>query len=610
MILFRHTTLFFFLLFIVANGQVTTTINVNAAEIFQKIDHFGASDCWSMQKIGEWNEAAKEKVADYLFSPTEGIGLSAWRFNLGGGSNQQTISHPWRTVETFYVGPHQYDWTKQAEERWFLQAAKERGVDRFTAFVNSPPGKMNRNGLTNCTNNLGSTNLKEGYEAQFALYLVDVLKHFRDEWGIAFDYISPVNEPQWEWNDGCNQEGNRASNADIISIVNALYAELQKQGVETKISLVESGDLKSWYMAKTSMQSKYGEKYGGYLRELIGNKEISGKIAHHFCGHSYWSDRLETQLLQDRKQTKKFFNSYLNDGWQYWMSEYCILDGPEGAGGHGRDLSIKTALDVARVIHYDLTILNASAWNWWTAVSPENYKDGLLYTNYKNNPGDQSVIESKTLWAFGNYSRFIRPGSVRISVSGADDKTGLLASGFLSSEKDKIILVVLNMSRTVKPVSFQFSGLEPNKSIQSLTPWLTSNEPDDDLKPLDPVSPDQEFSMPALSIITFIGNIISSDAINYQIDTTTLAKEQLFCYPNPFNGEVTIRTQNAAGGNARLTIFNYQGQIIKSLAPEDNSRQFRWDGSNQQGEKVSSGVYFCHLESGQGIDIQKLILIR
>lgn len=63
----------------------------------QTIRHFGASDAWSMQFIGLWDdEKEQEKIADWLFSTENdsngqplGIGLSIWRFNLGAGSAEQ-----------------------------------------------------------------------------------------------------------------------------------------------------------------------------------------------------------------------------------------------------------------------------------------------------------------------------------------------------------------------------------------------------------------------------------------------------------------------------------------------------------------------------------------
>jgi len=77
------------------------------------------------------------------------------------------------------------------------------------------------------------------------------------------------------------------------------------------------------------------------------------------------------------------------------------------------------------MMHADLAIANANAWQWWTAVSNVDYKDGLIYTDY-HNPGDpESIIQSKLLWAFGNFSRFIRPGMIRVKLDGADDIHGL-----------------------------------------------------------------------------------------------------------------------------------------------------------------------------------------
>ncbi len=73
--------------------------------------------------------------------------------------------------------------------------------------------------------------------------------------------------------------------------------------------------------------------------------------------------------------------------WKLWETEYCVLVGSEGKGGNHRDLTMNTALDVARIIHLDLTLSGVSAWQWWTAVSPMDYKDRLIYTDWRK-PGD------------------------------------------------------------------------------------------------------------------------------------------------------------------------------------------------------------------------------
>ncbi len=600
------------LLFLVVKMDVLVAaipVRVDVGTTYQTIDHFGASDCWSFQKIGEWDLERRELVADLLFSPTKGIGLSGWRFNIGGGINTTTISHPWRTVETFEVSEGVYDWTRQAEERWFLHAAKARGVDEFIAFVNSPPGRMTRNGYTNCTENLGSTNLKPGYEGQFARYLADILKFFRDEEGIEFDHISPVNEPQWEWNRS-NQEGNRASNKDIIAIVKALYDELQKQGVGTQISICESGAINAWHELNSGMTSKYGTRYGNYLDELIGNPEISDKIGKHFGGHSYWSDRLTGQLVEHRSAARPHFVDYFDKGWSYWATEYCILDGPEGDGGNGRDLRMKTALDVARVIHHDLVYLNASAWNWWTAMSPEDYKDGLLYTNYKDNPASQSVIESRTLWAFGNFSRYIRPGATRIKLSGANSKLALMGSAYINKEKNQVIIVFVNAAENDIEVTLQMSGLEANQSVKTLTPFVTSDKAGDVLKEYPAIAINDTYAVPARSVVTLVGTI-ENDTFIGQRSSLPQSARLLKAYPNPFNKTIKISFELEEPAQVEVHIFNSAGQRVTSLFSgfqKAGGHEMAWHATNDQGQDLSSGVYFCSLVTPSRTDTIKLVL--
>ena len=120
-------------------------IDVNSK--MQQIQNFGASDAWTCQFVGQWPEQKRAQIADWLFSKEvdeqgqpKGIGLSLWRFNIGAGSaTQDNISDEWRRTESFLVSKGNYDWSKQAGQRWFLNAAKERGVSKFLGFTNSPP---------------------------------------------------------------------------------------------------------------------------------------------------------------------------------------------------------------------------------------------------------------------------------------------------------------------------------------------------------------------------------------------------------------------------------------------------------------------------------------
>jgi hypothetical protein len=49
-------------------------------------------------------------------------------------------------------------------------------------------------------------------------------------------------------------------------------------------------------------------------------------------------------------------------------------------------------------MHYDLTVANSSTWYWWLAVSPYDYKDGLVYIDKNKTNGN--LTDSKLLWAW------------------------------------------------------------------------------------------------------------------------------------------------------------------------------------------------------------------
>jgi O-glycosyl hydrolase len=471
---------------------------VRADVQFQVIENFGASDAWRMQKLGAWSIQNRERVADLLFSQEKGIGLSCWRFNIGGGVNPR-ITMPWRTVETFEIAEGQYDWSRQANERWFLHAAKKRGVPQFLAFVVSPPGRMTRNGLTFADPGPQTSNLKPGYEKQFARYMADILQHFRDVEGIDFDYISPVNEPQWDW-EGHTQEGSRWSNEDVKTVLRALCPELKQRELRTQIAIVESGNIPDMSALNDSMTRKYGTAFGNYLGEFAGMREmLSGRIGY----HSYWSDRLDSPLIQHRTALARKMQQYA--GWKLWQTEYCVMDGPNGEGGNGRDLTMTTALNVARVIHYDLTIAGVSAWQWWTAVSEADYKDGLIYTDWRK-PGDpETIYPSRLLWTLGNYSRFVRPGMRRIELADENhDMRGVLGSAFVDEKARRIVAVYLNEAVEPHRVDLRFDvGARPWRP-RPLSLFVTSDRPGDELRHYPTIAVGNPIQLPARSVTTIV----------------------------------------------------------------------------------------------------------
>ena len=134
------------------DDDVTNTIVIDLNDRKQTIRNFGASDAWVCQYVGLWPDKSRNQVADWLFSMEEdangkpkGIGLSLWRFNIGAGSaTQSNISDDWRKTEGFLQDNMTYDWSKQAGQKWFMHAAKQRGVNQFVGFTNSPPSTVDK----------------------------------------------------------------------------------------------------------------------------------------------------------------------------------------------------------------------------------------------------------------------------------------------------------------------------------------------------------------------------------------------------------------------------------------------------------------------------------
>ena len=84
-------------------------------------------------------------------------------------------------------------------------------------------------------------------------------------------------------------------------------------------------------------------------------------------------------------------------------------------------------------------------------------------------------------------------------------------------------------------------------------------------------------------------------------------------YPNPFNPETTIKYNLAEGANVQLRIYNIVGQVVRTLVAERQSAgryQMRWNGTDDRGMTVSSGIYFYHISAGKFQDQRRLMLLK
>jgi hypothetical protein len=84
-------------------------------------------------------------------------------------------------------------------------------------------------------------------------------------------------------------------------------------------------------------------------------------------------------------------------------------------------------------------------------------------------------------------------------------------------------------------------------------------------------------------------------------------------HPNPFNATTQIKFFLPKAGRVRLHVFNSSGQLIRTLLDKNiatGEYQICWDGCNDHGANVSSGIYFCRLEHAGMVKVTKMLLVK
>jgi hypothetical protein len=84
-------------------------------------------------------------------------------------------------------------------------------------------------------------------------------------------------------------------------------------------------------------------------------------------------------------------------------------------------------------------------------------------------------------------------------------------------------------------------------------------------------------------------------------------------YPNPFNAQTEIRYNLPTNARVELAIFNTLGQKVRILVNEEKAagtHSVIWDGRNESGQTVASGVYFYALRAGTYTETKKMTLLK
>ncbi len=112
------------------------------------------------------------------------------------------------------------------------------------------------------------------------------------------------------------------------------------------------------------------------------------------------------------------------------------------------------------------------------------------------------------------------------------------------------------------------------------------------------------------------GNHIISDyvAADDPLETTPAMLSIAGNYPNPFNPSTTISFELGVSGSTEVSIYNLKGQLVRTLlSPTDllaGKHNLVWNGCDDSGRSVSSGIYLCNVTSSGNSAVRKMVLAK
>lgn len=423
---------------------------------------WGTSLCWWANRVGYNNKLVDESV-DAFFDPNKGLMLNIVRYNIGGGddpkhhhitrsdSNMPGFAQPVLDKDgNFEVDGnglvmYTYDWTKDDNQMNVLRKILARNKNTLVeAFSNSPPYFMTVSGCSSGGTGRDKDNLDPRYNDMFADFLADVVYHFRKVWKIELNSIEPMNEPSSGYwgaysnkQEGCDFKNNEKKDA----IFQSLDKALRRKGVRDGILIAGFDE--------------------SIIEQLIstwnGVKPETQKVIDRLNNHTYGGSR--------RNDARKLAES---TGKHFWMSE---VDGKDSIGGNDAG-DMGSALWLAKRVTDDMNGLQASAWVIWQVID-SHHSDfdtkerngftlkggywGLGYADHFTN----KIVLGKRYYAWGQYTRYIRPGDRYVYSTG---KT--LAA--YNKESGKITVVVYNDTAKAQEYVFDLSSFEkiPSNTVR------------------------------------------------------------------------------------------------------------------------------------------------
>ena len=243
-----------------------------------------------------------------------------------------------------------------------------------------------------------------------------------------------------------------------------------------------------------------GEQFRVFVRDYWGPAcKKAGITARRMIGESYRCDiALTDPALKDSAAAAyvDIIGEHLYGGGprayplaeslnkQYWETENSGMGGPNE--------TIADGINYANKVHSCIVTSKMNAYHYWWLVNNNNDDEGLC--NKSGNP-------TPRMYTIGNFSKFIRPGFVRVDAP-PSPASGITASAYLGKSSGQLVIVVINNGSSASAMDFTIAGFQGGPNA---VPWLTDGS--NKLARKTPVAVSNNafsYQLPSKSVVTFV----------------------------------------------------------------------------------------------------------
>ena len=451
-----------------APADGAAAVVIDAQRRYQKIDGFGIS-----QAFGTANQVrylgdvpVRKQALDMLFDRESGAGFSILRNLIPSGANPfhsivQTPPASPSETPTYVFDPNSdfQDWG----QLWMTKEARKRGPVTVYADAWSAPGYMKTNNSEINGGMLcgtpGAVCASGDWRQAYANYLVQHVK-FYEQAGIPISYLGFANEPSY----AVGYSSMLVNPEQAVDFAKVLGPTVRQAGLKTTITCC---DTIGW------------QHLPPYAAAVLADQRAKNSIGV-FTGHGYAAPA-NTPVDSGNKRV---WETEWSHGRGTWNPEW---DNGEATSGFSWALNL----------YNGMTAANLNAFLFWYGVSTTSTANSNLIRL-----DGTTLRPTKRYYTFVNYSRFIRPGAVRIGATSTDD--ALKVSAYRNAQ-GPMVVVALNTATTDMTLPYTLDGVGVRRG--SVTPYLTNAGNDTAAQPPVPMR-DGVFTatIPARSLVTFVVN--------------------------------------------------------------------------------------------------------